>query len=111
MDALTLFKADLGSFVRLYSFLSQIFDYGNTEIEKRFLFFKHIVRLLDFGRERDTVDLSQIVVTHHTLKNLGKRRFELGEGEAPKIAPVTEAGSGPQRPKRTSRRPTRILTR
>jgi type I restriction enzyme R subunit len=94
MDALGLFKADLGAFVRLYSFLSQIFDYGNTEIEKRFLFFKHLVRLLDFGRERDRVDLSQLVLTHHTLKNLGKRRFGLSEGEAPKIAPVTEAGSG-----------------
>jgi type I restriction enzyme R subunit len=93
MDALVLFKADLGAFVRLYSFLSQIFDYGNTEIEKRFLFFKHLARPLDFGRERDTVDLSQLVLTHHTLKNLGKRHFELGDGEAPKIAPVTEAGS------------------
>jgi type I restriction enzyme R subunit len=94
MDALVLFKGDLGAFVRLYSFLSQIFDYGNTEIEKRFLFFKHLVRLLEFGRERDTVDLSQLVLTHHTLKNLGKRHFELADGDATKIAPVTEAGSG-----------------
>jgi type I restriction enzyme R subunit len=94
MDALVLFKADLGAFVRLYSFLSQIFVYGNTEIEKRFLFFTHLLRLLDFGRERDTVDLSQLVLTHHTLKNLGKRHFELGDGDAPKIVPVTEAGSG-----------------
>lgn len=34
MDALTLFKGDMATFVRLYTFLSQIFDYGNTEIEK-----------------------------------------------------------------------------
>ena len=25
----------MGAFLRLYSFLSQIFDYGNTDIEKR----------------------------------------------------------------------------
>jgi type I restriction enzyme R subunit len=94
MDALTLFKADLGAFIRLYAFLSQMFDYGNTEIEKRFLFYRHLVRLLDFGRERDTVDLSQITLTHHAVKALGKVKMTLAEGEAEPIAPVGEAGSG-----------------
>ena len=32
MDALTLFKADMGAFQRLYSFLSQIFDYGTRPL-------------------------------------------------------------------------------
>jgi type I restriction enzyme R subunit len=94
MDALVLFKGDMASFVRVYTFLSQIFDYGNTDIEKRFLFYKHLGKLLEFGRERDTVELSQLVLTHHTLKNLGKRPFALDEGETPKIAPVGEVGSG-----------------
>ena len=35
LDALILFKSDMGAFLRLYTFLSQIFDYGNTAIEKR----------------------------------------------------------------------------
>ena len=35
MDALILFKSDMAAFQRLYTFLSQIFDYGNTDIEKR----------------------------------------------------------------------------
>ena len=94
MDALVLFKGDLESFVRVYTFVSQIFDYANTDIEKRFLFFKHLIKLLEFGRERETVDLSQLVLTHHTLKNLGKRPFVLSEGETPKIAPVGDVGSG-----------------
>jgi type I restriction enzyme R subunit len=94
MDTLTLFKGDLASFIRLYTFMSQIFDSGNADIEKRFLFFKHLIRLLEFGRERESVDLSQLVLTHHTLKNLGARRFELSEGETPKIAPVGDVGSG-----------------
>ena len=94
MDALVLFKADMEGFVRVYTFLSQIFDYANTDIEKRFLFYKHLVRLLEFGRERETVDLSQLVLTHHTLKNLGKQPFVLAEGEHPKIAPVGDVGSG-----------------
>lgn len=94
MNALVLFKQDAQTFIRLYTFLSQMFDYGNTDIEKRFLFFKFLVRLLDFGRERVVVDVSQLVLTHHTLKKLGGQPMILGDGEAAKIAPVSEAGSG-----------------
>lgn len=32
MNALVLFKGDMGGFVRIYTFLSQIFDYGDTSI-------------------------------------------------------------------------------
>ncbi|MEI2735398.1 MAG: hypothetical protein V9G24_11715 [Rhodoblastus sp.] len=61
--------------MRLYAFLSQIFDYGNTAIEKRAIFFKRLLPLLEFGREREGVDLSKVVLTHHTLKDHGKRRL------------------------------------
>lgn len=94
MAALLLFKNDMGAFVRLYSFLSQIFDYGNTDIEKRFLFYKLLLPLLAFGRERDTVDLSKVTLTHHTLKNIGKQALTLCQGEQPKLSPMQGAGSG-----------------
>lgn len=94
MAAMLLFKNDMGTFVRLYSFLSQIFDYGNTDIEKRFLFYKLLLPLLAFGRERDTVDLSKVTLTHHTLKNIGKQALLLGQGEKPKLPPMDGAGSG-----------------
>jgi type I restriction enzyme R subunit len=94
LDALVLFKHDMGAFVRLYAFLSQIFDYGNTEIEKRFLFYKRLIPLLDFGRERDSVDLSKVVLTHHTLRSRGTQSLPLvGTGEF-KLAPRDAAGSG-----------------
>lgn len=94
MAALLLFKNDMGAFNRLYAFLSQIFDYGNTDIEKRFLFYKRLIPLLDFGRERDTVDLSKVVLTHHTLRNLGRQTLNLNHGEAPKLPPMDATGSG-----------------
>ncbi|MGF6610453.1 type I restriction enzyme R subunit [Paraburkholderia sp. WSM4175] len=94
LDALVLFKNDMGAFIRLYAFLSQIFDYGNTDIEKRFLFFKRLVPLLEFGRERDTVDLSKVVLTHHNLKNTGRQPLILAHGEAPKLPPMDAVGSG-----------------
>jgi type I restriction enzyme R subunit len=99
LNVLILFKHDTGAFQRMYAFLAQIFDYGNTAIEKRFLFFRRLLPLLEFGRERDGVDLSKVILTHHTLKNQGKRTIPLGEGDTPKLTPLGEAGSGQVREK------------
>ncbi len=90
LEALLLFKNDMGAFIRLYTFLSQIFDYGNTAIEKRAIFFKRLLPLLEFGREREGIDLSKVVLTHHNLKNVGKRAMPLGGGEKPKLEPITD---------------------
>jgi type I restriction enzyme R subunit len=94
LNALLLFKTDMGAFLRLYTFLSQIFDYGNTAIEKRAIFFRRLLPLLEFGREREGIDLSKVVLTHHNLKNIGKRPMPLYAGPTPKLEPITEAGSG-----------------
>ncbi len=94
LDALVLFKGDMGAYVRLYAFLSQMFDYGNTDIEKRFLFYRRLLPLLEFGRERDTVDLSKVALTHHTLRSRGTQALGLdGRGSYP-LSPVDAAGSG-----------------
>ena len=94
LDALLLFKMDMGAYVRLYTFLSQVFDYGNTAFEKRTIFYKRLEPLLEFGREREGIDLSKVVLTHHNLKNQGKRAMPLSGGGNPKLDPITEAGSG-----------------
>jgi type I restriction enzyme R subunit len=95
LDALVLFKRDLGTFVRVYAFLSQMFDYGNTAIEKRAIFFKRLLPLLDFGRDREGVDLSKVVLTHHKLKQQGDAALVLGEAEGDyKLPPMTAPGSG-----------------
>ncbi|NBJ12569.1 type I restriction endonuclease subunit R [Microvirga arsenatis] len=103
INALILFKSDMGAFQRLYSFLSQIFDYGNTDIEKRLIFFRRLVPLLDFGREREGVDVSKLVLTHHSLKSQGKRDLPVEDGDKPKIAPPTETGSGSVQEKEKAR--------
>jgi type I restriction enzyme R subunit len=94
INALILFKQDMGAFQRMYSFLSQIFNYENTAIEKRFIFYRRLLPLLEFGREREGIDLSKIALTHHSVKDQGKRPLILTEGEQPKLTPITEAGSG-----------------
>lgn len=102
-EALLLFQADMGAFQRLYTFLSQIFDYGNTEIEKRSIFYKQVLRVLEFGREREGIDLSKVLLTHHKLKNRGKQPMPLNDGDNPKLEPITEAGSGSVQEKEKAR--------
>ncbi|MDA3913862.1 DEAD/DEAH box helicase family protein [Oleiagrimonas sp.] len=94
MDALVLFKNDMGAYVRLYAFLSQMFDYGNTDIEKRFVFYKRLIPLLEFGREREQVDLSKVVLTHHTLRNAGRQPMNLNADGSYKLPPMDAVGSG-----------------
>ena len=94
LDALGLFKNDMGAYVRLYAFLSQVFDYGNTAIEKRFLFYKRLIPLLEFGRERDMVDLSKVVLTHHTLRSAGRQPLNLNADGSYKLPPMDAVGSG-----------------
>ena len=95
LDALALFKRDLGSYVRVYAFLGQLFDYGNTAIEKRALFFKRLLPLLDFGREREGIDLSKVVLTHHKLKDQGQRGLALKEADGEyRLEPMTAPGGG-----------------
>jgi type I restriction enzyme R subunit len=94
MDALLLFKNDIAAYVRLYGFLSQIFDYGNTAVEKRAIFFRLLHPLLSFGRERDGVDLSALKLTAYTIKSLGDSTLNPGFGEPVKIMPTDDTGSG-----------------
>ena len=103
MEQLVLFKGDIGTFIRLYTFLSQIFDYGNTAIEKRAIFFRRLLPLLDFGREREGIDLSKVVLTHHQLKSRGKAPMSLVAGEGPRLDPLNEVGGGKVQEKEKAR--------
>jgi type I restriction enzyme, R subunit len=93
LNALVMFKRDMATYQRVYTFLSQIFDYGSTAIEKRAIFFKRLNPLLEFGREREGIDLSKLKLTHHAVKNQGKRNLALGDDKQ-LLQPLTETGSG-----------------
>ncbi|HBT82693.1 MAG TPA: type I restriction endonuclease subunit R, partial [Desulfuromonas sp.] len=98
LEALILFKHDIGTYERVYVFLAQMFDYGNTELEARYIFFKRLLPLLDFGREREVIDLSKMLLTHHKLKTQGKRPLDLEDGDGEKLKPM-EPGGGEVREK------------
>jgi len=62
-----------------------------------------VLRLLVFGREREGIDLSKVVLTHHNLRDLGKRPMPLVAGENPPLQPITEAGGGSVQEKQKAR--------
>jgi type I restriction enzyme R subunit len=89
----------MGAFIRLYTFLSQIFDYGNTDIERRAIFYRRLLPLLEFGREREQIDLSKVFLTRYRLWSGGNAAMLLKDGPGPKLDPLTEIGSGEPREK------------
>ena len=96
MDMLVLFKKDIQTYIRAYTFLSQMVNYQNTDYEKRAIFYRALVRLLKFGRERDDVDLSELQLTHHLLRSNGISHLRLidDDKDSPKLQPLGGGGSG-----------------
>lgn len=94
LDSLEIFRKDLGNFTRSYDFLSQIINYGDTELEKRSVFYRHLSPYLKGSITRDPLDLSSIELTHYRIWDLEKKKFALGEPEdEDKLKPLTEIGS------------------
>ncbi len=90
-----LFKKDLGSFLRLYEFLSQIIPYNDPELEKLFVFGKNLMpRLSEHGRQ-DQLSLDEDVkLTHYRLQKMGEQALDLEKAEVVKLPGIKEAGTG-----------------
>jgi type I restriction enzyme, R subunit len=95
LDALDVFRKDMASFNKAYEFLSQIINYGDTELEKRSVFYKFLLRWLKTENQNEQIDLSVVELTHYRLQDLGKRQVQLDEeGEGGKLKPLTSIGTG-----------------
>ena len=98
-DALETFRKDLQSFVRTYEFLSQVIDFDDRELEQLCVFARHLHPLLRTARlEDDTIDVSDLQLTHYRLTKRHEREIRLGEEEGDyTLDPVTDVGSGQAR--------------
>jgi type I restriction enzyme R subunit len=77
IDPLLLFKSDMALLpARLHLPLAD-FSITGTQPSRSAIFFRRLLPLLDFGREREGVDLSKLKLTHHGLKSQGKRNIPL----------------------------------
>lgn len=90
-----LFRKDLGSFLRLYEFLSQIIPYNDPELEKLFVFGKNLMPRLAEHSRKEVLSLdSDVQLTHYRLQKIGERSLDLESGEVVQLPGIEEAGSG-----------------
>ncbi|WP_197061825.1 type I restriction endonuclease subunit R, partial [Sinomonas humi] len=93
IDELDTFRKDVGTYVRLYDFLSQIIDFGDTDVEKHAIFLRLLAPHLRASGGSDRVDLSDVELVHIKQKETGTHTLDLAEGEVVPLKPTTGAGS------------------
>ncbi|MCU1591969.1 MAG: restriction endonuclease subunit [Frankiales bacterium] len=97
IEALDLFRRDLGTFVRLYDFTSQIIDYGDTDLEKRSIYYRLLERQIRAGAIIDPLDLSGLELRASKQVLKGEQRLDLSSGESTGLRGITAAGSATSR--------------
>ena len=77
-DQLEMFRKDVGSFVRVYDFMSQIIDYGDGVLAKRAVFLRLLERLIRDTNYTAPIDLSGLVLTSVKAIDRGQGRHFTG---------------------------------
>jgi type I restriction enzyme R subunit len=88
-----IFKKNVAEFVRAYGFLSQIYDYGDTDLEKRSIFFHGLTRLLKDDQDDNEIDLRDVQMTHYKKKVGFSGHISLMSGTAVPLEPMTSIGT------------------
>lgn len=92
---LDMFRKDVGSFVRLYDFMSQIIDYGDPGLEKKQIYLRHLERVIQPDNYTAPIDLSDVVLKQ--VKQVDQGRIDISLGARVGLSGVTAAGSGEKR--------------
>ena len=92
---LDMFRKDVGSFVRLYDFMSQIIDYGDPSLEKKQIYLRNLDRVIQPDNYTAPIDLSDVVLKQ--VKQIDRGRIDIGLGVRVGLSGITAAGSGEKR--------------
>jgi type I restriction enzyme R subunit len=92
------FRGTVYAFVRAYDFLSQILDYGDTDIEKWAIFLRVYRRVIERqDADPSAVNTDDIVLTHYRLRKLDAQNLGLTSGSGGELTGITAAGSAQPR--------------
>ncbi|WP_448222525.1 type I restriction endonuclease subunit R [Gordonia iterans] len=95
LAVLDMFRRDVGSFVRLYDFMSQIIDYGDPDLEKKQIYLRHLERVIQPENYTAPIDLSDVVLKQ--VKQVDQGKTDIGLGAKVGLTGITAAGSGERR--------------
>lgn len=89
------FRKDLGTFIRMYDFLSQIIPYEDADLEKLYVFGKNLMPRISEHATSSILELdADVRLTHYRLQKIGEQKLDLASGDVVKLKPATEAGTG-----------------
>lgn len=89
------FKHKLFSFTRLYSFLSQIMPFTDSELEKFFPYIRFLIRKLPKKDISERLKLDdEVALEYYRLKKIADDNIKLQPGEEGEVFNVQDAGMG-----------------
>jgi type I restriction enzyme, R subunit len=92
---LDMFRKDVGSFVRLYDFMSQIIDYGDPALETKQIYLRNLDRVIQPDNYTAPINLSDVVLKQ--VKQIDRGRIDISLGVRVGLSGITAAGSGEKR--------------
>ena len=100
------FRGQLGEYARLYAFLSQVLTFADPDLEKLYVFARHLRRLLPAGRDelprevQQNIDIESFRIQRTTR---GRIALERRGGALDPAASKPRAGAAPDEPEPLSR--------
>ncbi|MEU7722698.1 type I restriction endonuclease subunit R [Streptomyces tibetensis] len=91
-DLLDLFRKDVGSFVRLYDFMSQIVNYADPDLAKKHIYLSLLARVIRPDNLTAEIDTSSLHLDHIEQKDQGVTSIKL-DGDV-NLRGITGAGTG-----------------
>ena len=92
-DAAEMFRSDLTDYIRKYGFLSQVMQFTDVDLERLYLFAKHLVNRLP-RRQDPAVDIGEIDLTHLRVARTGQHDMALDPEGAQVLPGFDESGGG-----------------
>jgi len=92
MHTLAMFRKDVGSFVRLYDFLSQMINYGDTDLERRSILLRRLSQRIRTSALGDPFDTSPVKLDKLTVIKGEQADLKLTAGDP--LKPISGVGTG-----------------
>lgn len=90
-----IFKKQLSEYRNLYSFLSQVIPYNDSDLEKLFVFTRNLLRKLPRRNLSSAYELGEdVALKYYRLQKIAEGNIELREGKSPIIYGPKEVGTG-----------------
>jgi type I restriction enzyme R subunit len=93
LDRLVDFRKSVLAFTKTYDFLSQIYNYEDTSLEKKAIFFRLLSREIRDNSPRETIDLDGVELAKLGFRQSETLKLDLS-GDEGSLKPLTGTGKG-----------------